>query len=304
MSGPSFDRLRPASAPPAGAEVWFHERMKGAAEYGFRVVRTVHSEQTPYQRIDLLESAHHGKVLVLDGCVMLTELDEFVYHEMLTHVGAQTVAAPRRAVVVGGGDGGAVRELLKYPDLEVTLAEIDERVVRVSQEHLPQVAGRLEDPRVTLHFGDGAAYLTGQAPGSLDLVCVDSTDPVGAAGSLVTEEFYATCARALRDDGVLVAQTQTPFYFADEVRAIHATLGRVFPRVFLFWAVIPAYLGFLWTFAYATKAGHPLEGFQPPEDLHRLLGTGYYSGEVHRAAFALPPFLQGCLPDGHPQRRV
>lgn len=304
MAGPSLDRLRPPPAPEGAADVWFHERMKGAAAYGLRVVRTICSEQTPYQRIELFESAHHGKVLVLDGCVMLTELDEFVYHEMLAHVAAQTVPSPRRAVVVGGGDGGVVRELLKYPGLEVTLAEIDERVVRISQEHLPGIGGALDDPRVTLHFGDGASFLADLPAGSVDLIAVDSTDPVGAAGSLVTEEFYATCLRALGEDGVLVAQTQTPFYFAGDVREIHATLGRAFPQVFMYWAVIPAYVGFLWTFAYASKRRHPLEHLAAAPDAHRALGTAYWTADMHRGAFALPPFVQACLPAGHPQRSV
>jgi spermidine synthase len=295
------ERLQPPTLPAGLGRTWLTEELKGVAGYSLRVERTLHSERSDYQQIDLYQSYHHGKVLVLDGCVMLTELDEFLYHEMLAHTGAATLDDPRRAVVVGGGDGGAVRELLKYPSLEVTLAEIDERVVRLSQEHLPGVAGGLTDERCTLHFGDGAAYLAAQPEGSLDLVLVDSTDPVGPAEALVTEDFYREISRALRPDGVLVAQTQSPFYHPDEVVQIHATLQRVFKHATMFWSVCPAYLGFLWTFCYCSQERQPLAKALP-SGLHKTLGTRFYSADVHRGAFALPPFLQACLPEGHSQR--
>ncbi|RMG18943.1 MAG: polyamine aminopropyltransferase [Planctomycetota bacterium] len=281
---------------------WFTERMQGVAGVTFKVTRRLHQEQSAFQRIEVFESAHHGRVLVLDDCIMLTELDEFIYHEMLTHVAAQALPRPRRALVVGGGDGGLAGELLRYPDLEVTVAEIDERVVRVSQEFFPAVARSFDDPRVTLAVGDGARLLAGATPASLDLVLVDSTDPVGPATTLVTEDFYQAAARALRADGVFVAQTQSPFYHAEEIRQIYARLGRAFARTWMFWAVCPSYPGFFWTFCFASQSLDPLAA-TPPLDLHRRWGLRYYTAEVHRAAFALPPFAQDCLPEGHPQRR-
>ena len=300
------ERLEPRELPAGLSEAWLTERMKGVAGYSLRLARTLHSERSPYQQIDLYEAAHHGKVLVLDGCLMMTELDEFIYHEMLAHVAAQTVEQPKRAVVVGGGDGGAVRELLKHPSLEqVTLAEIDERVVRLCQEHFPDVSCGLEDERTTLHFGDGAAYLEAQPESSLDVVLVDSTDPVGPAEALVTEGFYRQISRALAPGGVLVAQTQSPFYFPGETVQIHATLQQVFRYTTMFWAVVPAYLGFLWTFCCCSQERDPLAALSGlPEGLHTTLGTRYYSTEVHRGSFALPPFIQACLPEGHCQRAI
>ena len=298
----TVDRLTPGEVPAGSAELWFTERMFAQAGYALRIKRTLHAEQTRFQRIDLFESFHHGRVLALDGCVMLTELDEFIYHELLTHTAAQTLEAPRRAVVVGGGDGGAVRELLKYPELEVTLAEIDERVVRISQEFLPATSACLTDPRVTLAFEDGAEFLARSESGSLDLVVVDGTDPVGAAGALVTDSFYGRAAGALADHGVFVQQTQSPFYHPGEIRRIYAGLSRAFPHVWMFWGVCPSYLGAFWTFCYASRARHPLDHLGSASLAPEALGAEYYSHGVHRGAFALPPFARRCLPEGHPQR--
>lgn len=299
------ERLEPKPVDEGLASSWLTERMKGVVGYELRIKRTLHSERSEFQQIDLFESHHHGKVLVLDGCMMLTELDEFVYHEMLTHTGAALQGGPRRAVVVGGGDGGAVRELLKYDRLEeVTLAEIDERVVRLSQEHLPTIACGLTDPRTKLRFEDGAAVLAAAEKDSLDLVSVDSTDPVGPAKSLVTEQFYREIDRALAPGGVMLAQTQSPFYHPVEIAEMYETLGKVFKNVYMYWAICPAYVGFFWTFCFASQERHPFEGANIPADIHRTLKSRYYSEGVHRGAFALPPFVQALLPEGHPQRQV
>lgn len=283
---------------------WFVETQLDAVSYGLRIERRLHTEQTPYQHIEVFQSPHHGRVLILDGCVMLTEQDEFIYHELLAHPATQTLSSPRRAVVIGGGDGGTVRELLKYPALEITLAEIDERVTRVSQEFFPALTAGLDDPRVTLAFQDGVAYLDDLESGALDLVAIDSTDPVGPAEGLITSEFYAKVGRALRDDGVLVAQSQSPFVHPQELETIVANLSQVFPQVWLYWGVCPSYLGAFWTFVYASRTRKPLEGAGPQAGVHRALNTRYYTADVHRGAFALPPFLQELLPAGHPQRDV
>jgi spermidine synthase len=275
--------------------------MKGVARLAYRVTETLHTEQSPYQKIDVYQTAHHGRLLVLDGCVMLTELDEFVYHEMLAHVAAQSVPEAKQALVIGGGDGGIVRELLKYPTLNITQAEIDERVVRVSQKYFPTVSCGLEDPRVTLAFVDGAQHLADADPGSLDLIAVDSTDPIGAAEALITEGFYGKAARALSPDGVFVAQTQSPFYHPTEVCQIYAALQQVFSHVSMYWAICPSYLGFLWTFCYASHGLAP-KAAKIQADVHKHLGTRYYTSAVHDGAFALPPFLQASLPEGSPQR--
>lgn len=281
---------------------WFVERQHDAVSYGLRISEPLHTEQTPYQSLQVFRSPHHGKVLILDDCVMLTELDEFIYHELLAHTAAQTLADPRDALVIGGGDGGTVGELIKYPTLQVTQVEIDERVTRVCQEHFPALTKGLDDPRVTLLFEDGLAYLDRQGDASLDLVVVDSTDPIGPAEGLITSDFYAKVARVLRDDGVMVAQSQSPFIHPQELETIVANLAQVFPQVWLYWGVCPSYLGALWTFVYASKTRRPLDGPGPQPGVHHTLNTKFYSAEVHRGLFALPPFLQAKLPDGHPQR--
>jgi spermidine synthase len=283
-------------------DAWFVERQLDAVSYGLRIEELLHREQTPYQSLEVFRSPHHGRVLILDGCVMLTELDEFIYHELLAHTAAQTLDDPRQALVIGGGDGGTVGELLKYPQLEITQVEIDERVTRVCQEYFPALTKGLDDPRVTLAFEDGLAYLDRQDDASLDLVVIDSTDPVGPAEGLITSDFYGKVGRVLKDDGVLVAQSQSPFVHPEELETIVVNLSRVFPEVWLYWGVCPSYLGSLWTFVYASRTRRPLECDGPAPDAHRQLQARYYSAGVHRGAFALPPFLQARLPEGHPQR--
>ena len=281
---------------------WFVEVQHDAVSYGLRIDERLHAEQTPYQKLEVFRSPKHGRVLILDDCVMLTELDEFNYHELVAHPAAQTLDQPRDALVIGGGDGGTVGELLKYPELKVTQVEIDERVTRVCQEYFPALTQGLDDPRVTLLFEDGVAYLDDQDAASLDLVVIDSTDPVGPAEGLITGDFYAKVSRVLKDDGVMVAQSQSPFVHPEELETIVANLSEVFPEVWLFWGVCPSYLGALWTFVYASRTRRPLESAGPRPGVHRELKTKFYSAEVHRGLFALPPFLQARLPEGHPQR--
>lgn len=277
---------------------WYTERLLGMAGYSLPVRERLHDEQSAFQRIEVFDSAHHGRVLALDGAFMLTERDEFTYHELLAHPALWTLAKAERAFLVGGGDGGTVGELLRRPGLEITVAEIDERVVRVSQEFFPELAKSLDDPRVTLSFADGVAALKDAAGSGLDLVVVDGTDPVGPAAGLIESEFYATVAGALAPEGVFVAQTQSPFYHPQEIAKIYRGLSEAFANVRMYWGVCPSYLGAFWTFAYASQERDPLRDLAPPAELE----TRYWTPEVHRAAFVLPPFVQQCLPEGHPQR--
>jgi len=283
-------------------DLWFFEYFQGKAAYGLRVKRQLHREKSEFQDISVYDTYMHGRLLVIDGLVMLTEKDEFVYHEMIAHVPMQTLPEAKHAGVIGGGDGGTVRELAKYDRLEkITLCEIDRRVVEVSREYLPFVADSFSDPRVELKFEDGAKWVKQLDPGSMDLIIVDSTDPIGPGEVLFSEEFYKNAARALSEDGVLTAQTETPLYHGAVIKDIYRNLAAAFNNTFMYWACIPSYLGNLWTFCYASKSKHPTKDHSPA--MLDKLGCRCYTEEMHRAAFAPPRFALECLPGGHPQRQ-
>ncbi|RIV17049.1 polyamine aminopropyltransferase [Alicyclobacillaceae bacterium I2511] len=269
-------------------ELWFTERQTQNLSIGLRVAATLHTEQTPYQSLAVYDTVEYGRLLVLDGCVMTTDADEFVYHEMMTHVPLHTHPQPRSVLVVGGGDGGVVREVLKHPSVErVVLAEIDERVVAVAKEFFPAIAQGLNDPRVELQMGDGIRYVQDH-PDEFDVILVDSTDPVGPAVGLFQEPFYQSIYRALKADGLMVAQSESPFANKQIVHDVFHIAKRVFPQAFLYLASVPTYPTGLWSFTLGTKKYHPL---QDVSDL-RLQQTRYYTGDVHKAAFALPAFVR------------
>ncbi len=278
--------------------VYFTEQQTPGLRLGLRCQGVLSATRSAYQEVAVLQTETYGRMLTLDDMVMTTEADEFVYHEMLVHPALVTCPRPRRVLIVGGGDGGAVREVLRHPGVErVVLAELDGEVVRVSREHLPRIAGALGDPRVEIRIGDGVAYLRQSADASFDVILVDSPDPIGPAEGLFRTDFYAEAYRVLGLEGVLAAQSESPFLHGDLITAVQERLRGVFPRVGLYWAVIPTYPGAMWTFSIATKGTDPVGA---PAERASDLPTRYWSPDVHRAAFALPPFVQrlvGGAPD-------
>ena len=262
----------------------------------FRVTRLVHEEQTPYQHLEVYESPLFGRMLVLDGAVQTTEREEFVYHEMLAHPALCTHPRPRRVLVIGGGDGGALEEALKHPLERATLVEIDEAVVRASRQHLAGVGGHaFEDPRASLVVGDGIAYVGGTAE-RFDVVLVDSTDPQGPAVGLFTADFYGTIARRLTAGGILVVQSGSAVYQRDLIRAVRRTLRPIFPVVRTYVAAVIEYPGVLWSFTLASLGPDPLRA-APDAIAGRIDGLGlrYYTPLVHQAAFTPPPFLRDAI---------
>ncbi len=267
-------------------DLWFTERQNDSVALSLRITRTVHREQTAYQDLAVLESPHVGRVLALDGCVMTTDMDEFVYHEMIAHVPLCTHPDPRTVLVVGGGDGGTVREVLKHPSVQsVTLAEIDEGVVEASRRFLPRLSVALDDPRCRVQIGDGAEHVKAH-PRAYDVVICDSTDPVGPGTVLFSPEFYASVFDALSEDGVFCAQTESPFFRPDLIARVLGSLRASFPIVRLYLATVPTYPGALWSFALASKGRDPLADARTVP-----LDTRYYTPEIHRAAFVLPRFV-------------
>jgi spermidine synthase len=268
--------------------LWFTEYQNDDLSIGLRINRTLHSEETEFQSMDVVETAQYGNLLVLDGCVMTTDKDEFVYHEMISHVALHAHPNPKKVLVVGGGDGGAIREIIKHPTVEkAVLAEIDGRVIEVSKQYFPQIASGLSDPRVDVQVADGIAHVQNH-PGEYDVILVDSTDPIGPAVGLFAREFYQSVYAALKPDGLFVAQTESPFANQNLIRNVNADIRSVFPQTHLYLAHIPTYPTGMWSFTMGSKQYHPIENQQPI----RVSDTKYYTEEIHRAAFALPKFVQ------------
>ncbi len=277
---------------------WFGE----APERGFRQLFAVREEllhtRSAYQDMRVLETVPFGRMLVLDGAVQTTEADEFIYHEMLVHVPLLHVEHPRDVLIIGGGDGGALRRVLAHGVAKATMVEIDEQVVRVSREYLPAVgAGAFDDPRANVVFADGAAYLREAAGESFDAIIVDSTDPVGPAQVLFSADFFASAYRALRPGGVYVTQVGSPILLPGELREAYRGLGALFPHCRAYLAGIPSYPAVLLGFLMAGK--EPFAWATPPEIRarweERWLETAYLTPELATAAFVLPAYVQAII---------
>ncbi|MEW5954659.1 MAG: polyamine aminopropyltransferase [Bacillota bacterium] len=270
-------------------EVWFTEKQTPNLAISCRVTRVLCSEQTPFQKLAVVDTAEFGRMLLLDNVIQTTVRDEFVYHEMITHVGLNTHPNPRQVLVIGGGDGGSIREAVKHPTVEkARLVEIDGRVIEAAKEFLPELSCGYADPRVEVMVDDGIKHVK-EHNDLYDMIIVDSTDPVGPAEGLFNEAFYKNVYSALREDGLFVAQTESPFFNRKLITDIHQVLRGIFPVVRLFMAYIPTYPGGLWTFTMGSKNYDPVRA-----DLEQVidLNTRYYSPAVHRSSFVLPPFVE------------
>ncbi|HBF33665.1 TPA: polyamine aminopropyltransferase [Candidatus Sumerlaeota bacterium] len=277
------------------AQQWVEENMGGMlTRYPIR--RLLYEEQTPFQRMRLIESEPYGRMLLLDDYVQLTEKDEFVYHEMMTHVPMLAHGNPRHVLVIGGGDGGILREVCKHPGVEhVTLAEIDGRVIEFSKAHLPSVSnGAFDDPRVEICVGDGAAFVKNTTE-KYDVVIVDSSDPVGPAQVLFSKEFYTDIRNALAPGGVMVRQTGSTFLQPDEQKQAMEILSGVFEHAALYLFNVPTYVGGLFSCVFASDTLNALtttvETLQERAAATKLAGR-YYSPKIHVAAFELPGYVR------------
>ncbi|GAJ38448.1 polyamine aminopropyltransferase [Saccharococcus caldoxylosilyticus] len=273
-------------------ELWFTEKQTEHFGITARIKRTLHTEQTPFQKLDMVETEQFGNMLILDGMVMTTQKDEFVYHEMVAHVPLFTHPNPENVLVVGGGDGGVIREVLKHPSVKkATLVEIDGKVIECSKKYLPEIAGKLDDPRVEVKVDDGFMHIA-KSENEYDVIMVDSTEPVGPAVNLFTKGFYAGIAKALKEDGIFVAQTDNPWFKADLIRKVYRDVREIFPITRLYTANIPTYPSGLWTFTIGSKKYDPLA---VSDDRFHDIETKYYTKELHKACFVLPKFVADLL---------
>ena len=282
---------------------WYFEEDYAAVRLGFRCREKLHEEQSPYQKITLYDSAFLGRFLTLDDIIMLTERDEFVYHEMLAHVPLCSIPEPKNVLIVGGGDCGCLREVLRHPSVEMVVqCEIDERVTRVCEEYFTWVHEAVADPRVELVFDDGVKLIEGREK-TFDLVIVDNTDPKGPSVNLFLRDFYARAARALKPGGVLVAQTESPHWDADLVVAVYGELRAVFAQVDAYLGWVPSYPSGAWSWAYAANDRCHDDYFD--DRRARLLEAEcrYYNSAVHAGAFALPNFVRQTVGGVNPFER-
>ncbi|WP_054695822.1 polyamine aminopropyltransferase [Syntrophomonas palmitatica] len=273
-------------------ELWFNEQNSENYQVKWRVKKVLHHETTPYQELVILETEEWGKVLVLDGAFQVTEKDEFIYHEMIVHVVMNSHPNPAKVLIIGGGDGGTLRELCRHQRLKsVDMVEIDERVVANCRQYLPSIASAFADSRLKLYFADGIEFVKNTAE-KYDVVIVDSSDPVGPAVELFGTAFYNNLDAILHDDGMVVVQSESPLYYTEAFKNTYNNLKSVFPLVKVYLADIPTYVSGPWSFTVGSKKHDPTEICAEAE---KQYGLKYYNDNVHRGAFCLPSYIEAIL---------
>lgn len=279
--------------------LWFSEEHTKHVKLSIRVDKQLYSAESDYQRIDIFESEEFGRFLTLDGFMMMTEKDEFIYHEMIVHPAMAVHPNVANVLVIGAGDGGVVRELTRYQTIKtIDVVEIDEMVVKACIQYLPQTASSFADPRVKVHYQDGLKYIR-KYEQTYDLIIVDSTDPFGPGEGLFTKEFYGNCYKALKEDGIMVNQHESPFYEEDAIamQRAHKRIVESFPISRVYQAHIPTYPSGHWLFGFASKTYHPITNLKSEEWKALGLKTRYYNSQLHVGAFALPNYVEELLED-------
>ncbi|MGI6561253.1 MAG: polyamine aminopropyltransferase [Clostridia bacterium] len=278
-------------------DLWFSEHHTKNVRLQIKVNKHLFSGESEYQRIDVFESYEFGRFLTLDGYMMLTEKDEFIYHEMITHVPMAVHPNVEKVLVIGAGDGGVIRELTRYDTIkEIDMVEIDEMVVEVCKQYLPKTACKFDDPRLRIYYQDGLKFVRKYVD-TYDLIIVDSTDPFGPGEGLFTREFYGNCYKALKSDGIMVNQHESPFYDGDAMamKRAHKRIVESFPISRVYQAHIPTYPSGHWLFGFASKKYHPVAHLRA-EEWNRLgIKTKYYSTNLHKGAFYLPVYVEEML---------
>jgi spermidine synthase len=272
---------------------WFIETPTGdGSTLALKVTGKLHEEQTEFQTIQVFGTEGFGNLLVIDDYIMLTARDNYVYHEMMAHPVLFTHPKPRRVLIVGGGDCGTLREVMRHPGVEhLDLVDIDAGVTRASEKFFPELCEANTDPRAHLNFTDGIQWVKDVEPGSYDIIIVDATDPIGPAVGLYVEDFYRSCLRALGDDGIIVQQSESPLLHMQILTDMHKAMrGGGFNAVQTLQFPQPTYPSGWWTCTMAAKK--PFAGFRQQDSQNKPFPTRYYSADIHQAALVLPPFLQ------------
>jgi spermidine synthase len=276
---------------------WFKEAWTENIHFAVKIKSVLHSEKTSIQQIDLYDSFELGRFLALDGLMITNEKDEFIYHEMITHPALSVNPYIKHVLIIGGGDGGTLRELVKYPKIEtIEVVELDYRVVELSKTYLPSLSSGFIDPRVSMFYQDGASFVK-ETERKYDLIIVDSTDPIGPEADLFTQSFYHDCFRALTESGILINQHESPYFEKEskEMKEAHDRISKVFPFSKVYQAFIPTYPSGHWLFGFASKKFDPVIELKSSYIERLGFETKYYNKEIHVASFALPTYVKKRL---------
>lgn len=284
-----------------GKDFVLEKSPEGSYLFGFGLKKKLFEKQSQFQKVEVYDTVHHGKVLLHDGFFMLSERDEAIYHEMISHVPMFVHGAAKKVLVIGGGDGGTAREILRHPGVEsCTMVEIDGVVVDVCKEFFPQVAESFSNPKLNLIIDDGVAFMKNTQE-KFDVIVIDSTDPIGPATPLFGEDFYADVFRCLNEEGIVVAQGESPFYSLEMQQKLLSMNFKKFQWTSMYNFSNLTYPGGLWSFFFASKKKHPILDFRS-EGMEKLpprsnmdLPFHYYNSEVHKACFSLPEFQRSRL---------
>lgn len=278
-------------------ELWYTENHSEEVRFSIKVDKQLYSGKSAFQRIDILQTKEFGRIFTLDGLIMVTEKDEFIYHDMIVHVPMATNPNIKHVLVIGAGDGGTIRELCRYKTIEqIDMVEIDKQVVDVCKEYFKQTACAFDDSRVNLFFEDGIKFIS-QKVNEYDLIIVDSTDPIGVGEGLFTKEFYTNCYKALNETGILVNQHESPYYemYAKAMKRAHKRIKEVFPISMVYQVHIPTYSSGHWLFGFASKKFNPISDLNSSEWNSLGIKTKYYNTDIHIGSFALPNYVLEML---------
>ena len=274
---------------------WIRDKWApNGAAINVKVVKQLESYRSEFQKIDVYETAELGKMLLLDDIIMLTEYDEFAYHEMIAHPALHVHPQANKVLVIGGGDGGTVREILKHSDIrEIHVCEIDKEVISVCRKHFPALASGFDDPKVTIFFEDGAVFIS-ERKHEYDLIIVDSSDPIGPAEVLFQEQFYRNMFDALKEDGITVTQSEGMFFDRETIRKLFAFNRNIFPILYYYFTMVPTYPSGTIGFSFCSKKHHPIKDIYTKN----RITTKYYTRDIHKASFILPKFMEDIVQPG------
>ncbi len=271
---------------------WFYEEHTDGYGVKWKIKDVLYTEQTKFQELAVVNTAEWGRTLILDGNLQTTEKDEYIYHEMMVHPVMMSHPHAEKVLIIGGGDGGVLKELMKYKQIrQADMVEIDESVVKASEAYFPHLSSGFADPRAKVYFQDGIEYVR-NCEKKYDLVIIDSSDPIGPAVGLYTEAFYQDVFNILEDDGMMVAQSESPVFYKSYFQFIYGNINKVFPKTYAYLAAIPTYVSGPWAFTAGSKKYNPAE---INSDSKPLAGLQYYNKDIHFAAFCLPQYVRNLL---------
>lgn len=271
---------------------WFEEKLEAKKGRGLRIEieKKLEDYNTKFQHLQVFDTKYFGRMLVLDSTVMTTEYDEFAYHEMIAHVPMNTHPDPKRILIIGGGDGGIVRELVKHREVEeIHLCDIDGEVIEISKKYFPGISSGFSDPRVRVFIEDGIKFIKNNK--EYDIIIVDSPDPKGVAEGLFSEEFYRDMKDALNEDGILVTQSESMYYHQDLIKKMSGFIQKLFPKYMHYYSMVPTYPSGVIGFSFCSKKYDPIKDFQEKR-ADEIKDLKYYNSGIHKACFELPSFIK------------